>query len=104
MLMIDRKVSNALKPIELGASHFIPIDRSRLAIQPSAILTGFVLIDIGLTFGYSVGVMGQMFTAASIAAMVTALLMSILSIKYSHKSLFIDRFYRSSKTFTGWIN
>ena len=62
---------------------------TQLATIPNDILTSVVLIDIGLTFERSVGEMGQIFTVNSIAAMVTALLMSILSIRYSRKLLLV---------------
>jgi len=62
---------------------------SRFATQPSGILTGLLLIDIGLTFECPVGVMGQIRTASSMAAFIFALLMGALSIRFSHKSLLV---------------
>ncbi len=62
---------------------------SRIATRPSGILIGFILIDVGLTFGCSVGVMGQIITAASILGMIMALLMGVLSIRYDQKLLLI---------------
>jgi predicted MFS family arabinose efflux permease len=46
-----------------------------------------LLIEIGLTFGLPVGVTGQVGTAGSIAAFVSALLMGMLSVRFKHKSL-----------------
>jgi len=60
---------------------------SRFAIAGPEILTGLLLIDIGLTFGYSVGVMGQIRTICSIVAVFFALLMGILSVRFKHKLL-----------------
>ena len=60
---------------------------SRFATQPPAILTGLLLIDIGETFGCSVGVMGQMRTLSAIVTFIFALLMGALSVRFSHKSL-----------------
>ena len=60
---------------------------SRFAIQPSALLVGLLLLDIGSTFGLPVGVVGQLRTAASIVGVVSALLMGALSVRYRHKSL-----------------
>jgi len=60
---------------------------SRFATQPPAILTGLLLIDIGLTFECSVGVMGQIRTASGVASVVFALLMGALSVRFNHKSL-----------------
>jgi len=62
---------------------------SRFAIEPPGILTGLLLIDIGLTFGCSVGVVGQIRTICSIVAVFFALLMGILSVRFEHKLLLI---------------
>ena len=62
---------------------------SRFAIQPPTILLSLLMIDIGLSFGVSVGVMGQISTVASIASFLTALVMGALSIRYSHKNLLL---------------
>jgi predicted MFS family arabinose efflux permease len=60
---------------------------SRFALQPSTLLVGLLLIDIGGTFGLPIGVVGQLRTAASIVGVVSALLMGALSVRYRHKSL-----------------
>ena len=60
---------------------------SQLAIQPPYMLTGLLLVDIALTFGISVGVAGQIRTLSSIVAVVSALIMGALSIRFKHKSL-----------------
>ena len=60
---------------------------SRFATQPQMILAGLLLIDIGRTFESSVGVMGQIRTAMSVAAVIFALLMGALSVRFNHKSL-----------------
>lgn len=62
---------------------------SRFATQPPSILTGLLLIDIGLTFECPVGVMGQIRTAAYVAGVVFALLMGAFSVRFSHKSLLV---------------
>jgi predicted MFS family arabinose efflux permease len=51
------------------------------------ILTGLLLIDIGLTFGLSVGVTGQIRTISSIVGVISALLLGALSVRFSHRSL-----------------
>ena len=53
------------------------------------ILTGLLLIDIGLTFGVPVGIMGQVHTASSIVAFISALLVGALSVRFRHKSLLL---------------
>lgn len=60
---------------------------SRFALQPSTLLVGLLLLDIGSTFGLPVGVAGQLRTAASVVGVVSSLLMGALSIRYRHKSL-----------------
>ena len=60
---------------------------SRFALQPSTLLVGLLLLDIGGTFGLPIGVVGQLRTAASIVGVVSSLLMGVLSIRYRHKSL-----------------
>jgi predicted MFS family arabinose efflux permease len=55
-------------------------------------------VDIGLTFGARVGVIGQIPTTSSILAMVLALLMGVLSVRFSYKSLLMTGlvFYAAS--------
>jgi predicted MFS family arabinose efflux permease len=62
---------------------------SRFAIQPPQILLSLLLIDIGLSFGISVGVMGQISTVYSMASFIAALLMAALSIRFKHKNLLL---------------
>ncbi len=62
---------------------------SAYATYPSGILTSILLIDIGLTFGYPIGVMTQIRTLSSIVAFVSAMLMGILSVRFKHKSLLL---------------
>ncbi len=50
-------------------------------------LSGLLLIDIGETFNVNVGVAGQMCTFSFIISIVFALLTSIFSVKYNHKTL-----------------
>ena len=50
-------------------------------------MTGLLLIDIGLTFGSPVGVIGQIRTASSIVGVIGALLIGALSVRFRPKSL-----------------
>ena len=69
---------------------FIPsLFFSQLATRPSGILTGFILIEIGLTFNTTVGVMGQLFTASSLIGMISAPILAVLSIKIKPKTLLL---------------
>lgn len=60
---------------------------SRFAMVCPGILTGLLLIEIGLTFGCPVGIMGQIRTASSIVGVISALVMGVLSVRIRHKSL-----------------
>jgi predicted MFS family arabinose efflux permease len=56
---------------------------------PIGVLASLLLVDIGNTFSTSVGVTGQINTAYAIAAVAFALLTSLLSAKFKHKSLLL---------------
>jgi predicted MFS family arabinose efflux permease len=62
---------------------------SRFATMPPGIIIGLLLIDIGETFGQTVGVTGQISTAASVVGVLSALLISALSIRFKPKSLLV---------------
>ena len=51
------------------------------------VLTGLLLIDIASTFEVSVGVMGQINTPYYVVAVIFALFMGVLSVRFRHKSL-----------------
>ncbi len=62
---------------------------SRLNMTPPRNVAGLLLIDIGLTFGCSVGMIGQMRTLSSTMALIFAIIMGVLSVRYSHKKLLL---------------
>ncbi len=62
---------------------------SRFATMPPGILTGLLLLDIGETFGYTVGVAGQIITAASIVGVISAIMISVLSLRFTPKFLLV---------------
>ncbi|MDH5450083.1 MAG: MFS transporter [Candidatus Bathyarchaeota archaeon] len=62
---------------------------SSFAVMPPGILIGLLLIDIALTFNVSVGIAGQINTFSSIVAVIFALFMGVLSVRFKHKSLLI---------------
>jgi predicted MFS family arabinose efflux permease len=69
---------------------FIPsLFFSQLATRPSGILTSFILIEIGLTYDTTVGVMGQLFTASSIIGMISAPILAMISVKIRPKKLLL---------------
>jgi DHA1 family inner membrane transport protein len=62
---------------------------SYFATSPPSILVGLLLIDIGVTFESPVGITGQLNTLSYVAAVIFALLMGILSVRFTHKSLLL---------------
>jgi len=60
---------------------------SYFATGPLGVLTGLLLIDIALTFEVSVGVMGQINTPFYVVAVIFALFMGVLSVRFRHKTL-----------------
>jgi len=65
---------------------------SRFATQPSGLITGLLLIEIGNTFGTQVGVTGQIGAVSSMVSLIFALLIGILSVKFRNKSLLLIGF------------
>ena len=78
---------------EAGHVHsglFIPsLMVSYFATSPLGIVTGLFLLRMAETFRVDKGVMGQINTFSSIASVVFALLMGVLSVRYRHKSLLL---------------
>jgi len=62
---------------------------SYFATGPMGILTGLLLIDIALTFERPVGAMGQINTLFYFVAVIFALSMGVLSVRFRHKSLLL---------------
>lgn len=62
---------------------------ARAATTPMSGITSYLLIEIGLAFQQPVGVISQIRTVQSIIAVVFALLMGAISVKFKHKTLLI---------------
>lgn len=60
---------------------------SRFITGIPGIISGLLLIEIGNTFGSSIGITGQITAASSILRVAGALVMGVLSVRYSHKHL-----------------
>ena len=58
-----------------------------LVASISGMLSGLLLIDIGETFNVTIGYAGQINTFSSIISIFFALLTSVFSVKYNHKTL-----------------
>jgi predicted MFS family arabinose efflux permease len=69
---------------------FLPaLTISRMAAGTRALLTGLLLIEIGQTYGISVGLTNQIKTFNSLTAIFAALAMGFLSLRIRHKTLLI---------------
>lgn len=58
-----------------------------LVSSTPSVLAGILLVDIGVTFNRPVGVMGQIGTLSSIIAIITALAVTMLSVRYNPRNL-----------------
>ena len=58
-------------------------------IDPPSLIISISLIDVASTFGVSVGLAGLIKSAGSVLAIVTALAIGVLSVRYSYKSLLL---------------
>src|SRR4030042_2143398 len=77
-------------PVSARNSLLLPaLTLSRTSPQARALLTSLLLIEIGETFGTSVGVTNQINTVNSVMAIVAALIVGIISIRYSYRTLLI---------------
>jgi predicted MFS family arabinose efflux permease len=79
-------IEEAPRPKKLMTLSFIV---SSFATQPAGLITSLLLIEIGLTFGVSVGVAGQLRTVSSIVGVLVALLLGVISLRYSSRSLLL---------------
>jgi predicted MFS family arabinose efflux permease len=62
---------------------------ARTSPQARALLTSLLLIEIGQTYGTTIGVTNQINTANSVVAIIAALVMGLLSVKYRNRSLLL---------------
>jgi predicted MFS family arabinose efflux permease len=58
-------------------------------IDPPALIISISLIEVASAFGVSIGLAGQIRSAGSVLAIVAALAMGVLSVRYSYKSLLL---------------
>ena len=62
---------------------------SGFTVSSTNIVTSLLLIEIGSTFGVSVGIAGQIRTLSYIVAIASSLLLGALSIRFNHKKLLL---------------
>jgi DHA1 family inner membrane transport protein len=62
---------------------------SQLSTRPAGILMGFILMELAQTFGTTVGIAGQIVTAASLAGLIVSPFLAALSIKYKPRTLLL---------------
>ena len=71
----------------LGRLFLLSLFMSNVVSGAPIIISGLLLIDIGVSFGYPVGVTGQIATAYSAITIVFALAVGVLSTRYQPKTL-----------------
>lgn len=79
----------ALNRKKIGRLFLPSLFLSRFSISPPNTLLSLLLIEIGLTFGLQVGVVGQISAATSFVSLIASFIMGALSIRFSHKLLLI---------------
>ena len=62
---------------------------SRFAIQPPFLVVSLLLLEIGDSYGFSVGVTGQLRTVAALVAAISALLTTAISVRVRHKQILL---------------
>lgn len=67
----------------------IPLVLSRGVTNLPSLVVSILLIEIGISFNVAPGIAGQLNTASSLLSIIFALLIGLLSVKYSHKVLLI---------------
>jgi predicted MFS family arabinose efflux permease len=82
-------VKNPIKNDKSSVIVLSALTLSRTSPQARALLTSLLLIEIGETFGTSIGVTNQINTINSVMAIIAALIVGIISIRYSYRSLLI---------------
>jgi DHA1 family inner membrane transport protein len=68
---------------------FLPLLASGFTVSSTNIVTSLLLIEIGSTFGVSVGIAGQIRTLSYIVAIASSLLLGALSLRFDHKKLLL---------------
>lgn len=69
---------------------FLPsLTMASFALGPIAVVASLLLYDMAETFSVNVAVMGQISTLSSVVAVVFAVLMGVLSVRFKHKSLLL---------------
>jgi len=84
--MNEKPVSTEEKH-SLGKLMLPSLVASTFASNLPALLVGLLLVDIGHTFGYPVGVTAQIRTFAMSLGTVSALLIGVLSVRFNHRLL-----------------
>lgn len=85
----DRQLERRLEEAESPTIWrlMIPLVIANLTMTSAMMITGMLLVDIGHSFGVPVGIAGQIQTAAFAMTVAFALLMGVLSVRFSHKTL-----------------
>ena len=74
--------------INKGEKLFLPaLFSSRFTTAPPRTLISLLLIEIGITFGLQVGIVGQISAVNSLVMLIASFIVSLLSVKYNHTKL-----------------
>jgi DHA1 family inner membrane transport protein len=80
---------------------FLPLLASGFTVSSTNIVTSLLLIEIGTSFGVSVGIAGHIRTLSYIVAIVSSLLLGALSIRFDHKKLLLIGLFSSTLSALG---
>jgi len=86
---LDREGSGGAEDLKRGRLVLPSLVVTRFVLGTPSLLVSLLLIEIGETFGQSVGAAGQISTASSVVAFVGALTMGFLSMRFMHKHLLL---------------
>jgi predicted MFS family arabinose efflux permease len=88
--MINSEAEPLNERFHITRRFFLPsLVFSYFAIMPPLILTAYLLLNIGETFGTPEAITSQIRTAASILAAITAVFMGAWSVRFNHKLLLL---------------
>jgi len=83
--MVEEIQKNEIKK---GEKLFLPaLFSSRFTTAPPRTLISLLLIEIGITFGLQVGIVGQISAVNSLVMLIASFIVSLLSVKYNHTKL-----------------
>jgi len=86
---MEEKLNSTNQSYNVGKLFLPSLVLTRFSTTPVSVILSLLLIEIGTTFGQSVGVTGQISTVRSFTAFVSSLIMGLLSVRYKQKKLLL---------------